>query len=86
MSEKEKPQVKWYDEDEPKIQKKWRPAIAWMYIGICIFDFVLSPVLMLVFFNKEWTPSTIANNGIFHWTMGAILGVYTFHFLDTDNI
>ena len=64
---------------------KWRPAMGWMYMGVCIFDFVLAPVLWAViqFWETEsandafrqWQPMTLQGAGLFHMAMGAVLGL-----------
>ena len=38
MSESEKKKEDW-------MNSKWRPMMGWMYMGVCIFDFVVTPVL-----------------------------------------
>ncbi len=70
-------------ENESLFRSGWRPALGWMYIGICIFDFVIGPFFYAWFayytkdFAKfgEWQPLTLAGGGLFHAAMGAILGV-----------
>lgn len=63
----------------------WRPAAAWVYLFICLFDFVLAPVFFGWFSwftkmdMKEWTPLTIQGGAIFHISFGAILGLYTWN-------
>jgi len=64
---------------------KWRPAMGWMYMGVCIFDFVLAPILWAViqFWDTEsandafrqWQPMTLQGAGLFHMAMGAVLGL-----------
>jgi hypothetical protein len=64
---------------------KWRPAMGWMYMGVCIFDFVLAPVLWAViqFWEtqaandafRQWQPMTLQGAGLFHMAMGAVLGL-----------
>jgi len=64
---------------------KWRPAMGWMYMGVCIFDFVLAPILWAViqFWETEaandafrqWQPMTLQGAGLFHMAMGAVLGL-----------
>ena len=64
---------------------KWRPAIGWMYMGVCIFDFVLAPILWAViqFWEtqaandafRQWQPMTLQGAGLFHMAMGAVLGL-----------
>ena len=69
-------------EPEDWMQKKWRPAMGWMYMGVCIFDFVFFPVLwsMLQALNhgqvtSQWQPLTLQGAGLFHLAMGAVLGI-----------
>lgn len=70
-------------ENESVFRSGWRPALGWMYIGICIFDFVIGPFFYAWFawytkdFAKfgEWQPLTLQGGGLFHAAMGAILGV-----------
>jgi hypothetical protein len=69
--------------EEPWYSKNWRPAMAWMYMAICVFDFVIGPFFYAWFawytkdFAKfgEWQPLTLGGGGVFHLGMGAILGV-----------
>ena len=69
--------------EEPWYVSLWRPAMAWMYMGICVFDFVLGPFFYAWFawytkdFAKfgEWQPLTLQGGGLFHAAMGGILGV-----------
>lgn len=63
--------------------RKWRPAMAWMYMAICVFDFIIGPFFYAWFawytkdFAKfgEWQPLTLMGGGLFHAAMGAIIGV-----------
>lgn len=64
------------------IDKRWRPAMAWSYMGICIFDFFAAPILWSILqvsykgnVTEAWTPLTLQGAGLFHLAMGAILGV-----------
>lgn len=51
------------------------------YMAICIFDFILAPLVNYVFFAKTgvgfipWKPLTMSDGGLFHLSMGAILGI-----------
>ena len=66
---------------EDWLTSHWRPMVAYTYICIIGFDFVLGPILFVIFasFTGEplvsWIPLTLDQGGIFHITMGAILGV-----------
>lgn len=37
---------------EPVYKKGWRPALAWSYVAICIFDFLVAPLIMMAFFGQ----------------------------------
>jgi hypothetical protein len=64
---------------------KWRPAMGWMYMVVCIFDFILFPILWAVvqFWEtsaandafRQWQPLTLQGAGLFHMAMGAVLGI-----------
>lgn len=67
---------------EPAFHKKWRPAMAWSYMVICVFDFIVAPILWSILqasykgnVTEAWTPLTLQGAGLFHLAMGAILGV-----------
>lgn len=62
--------------------RKWRPMMGWMYMGICILDFAVFPVLWSVLqayykgqVTSQWDPLTLKGAGLFHMAMGAVLGV-----------
>jgi hypothetical protein len=80
MSEEQKPEKK----DEDWMQKKWRPAMGWMYMGICTLDMAVFPVMWAVlqmFQNTsitQWQPLTLQGAGLFHIAMGAVLGIAAF--------
>ena len=65
------------------ISAKWRPMMGWMYMTVCIFDFIIFPILwtlVQVYDNQgivtaEWSPLTLKGGGLFHMAMGAVLGV-----------
>jgi hypothetical protein len=64
------------------MNSKWRPAMGWMYMIICTFDFIIFPILwsMLQAVNQgsvtiPWQPLTLQGAGLFHMAMGAIVGV-----------
>jgi hypothetical protein len=62
---------------------KWRPAMGWMYMAVCIFDFIIFPILWTLIqaydaqgsVTTEWDPLTLKGGGLFHVAMGAVLGV-----------
>lgn len=67
--------------DDDWMQKKWRPAMGWMYMIICTLDMAIFPVLwsLLQVLTKQpvtqWQPLTLQGAGLFHLAMGAVLGV-----------
>ena len=70
---------------EDWVNQKWRPAMGWMYMAVCIFDFVLFPIMftMVQFWEQEaandafrqWQPLTLIGGGLFHMAMGVVLGI-----------
>jgi hypothetical protein len=75
MSVSEKKKEDW-------MNSKWRPMMGWMYMGVCIFDFVMAPVLWSLVqalfhggVNVQWQPLTLQGAGLFHISMGAVLGL-----------
>lgn len=67
---------------ESWMNSKWRPAMGWMYMLVCITDFIIFPILwsMLQAVNQgsvtsQWQPLTLQGAGLFHIAMGAIVGV-----------
>lgn len=71
--------------DEDWLQKKWRPMMAVMYMAVCVFDFILFPIMFTIvqFWEvqavndafRQWQPITLLGGGLFHVAMGAVLGV-----------
>ena len=65
---------------------KWRPMMGWMYMTVCLFDFMLAPILWSVLqalgnhghVETQWQPITLQGAGLFHMAMGAIIGVAAF--------
>ena len=69
-------------EKEHWMNSKWRPAMGWMYMFVCFFDFVIAPVGWSVLqalekgqVNMQWQPLTLQGAGLFHLAMGAVLGL-----------
>ncbi len=68
--------------NEDWINKKWRPAMGWLYMGTCTFDFVIFPILWSVLqaaqggqVTSQWAPLTLQGAGLYHIAMGAVLGI-----------
>jgi hypothetical protein len=80
MSKETKPKEK-----DDWLQKKWRPMMAIMYMVVCVFDFILFPIMFTVvqFWEveasndafRQWQPLTLIGAGLFHMAMGAVLGI-----------
>jgi hypothetical protein len=67
---------------EDWMNTKWRPTMGWMYMIVCICDFVLFPILWSLVqvigdgkVETQWSPITLQGAGLFHMAMGAILGI-----------
>ena len=64
------------------MQSRWRPAMGFTYMIICIFDFIIAPILWSLVqalqagnVTLQWSPLTLIAGGFFHIAMGAVLGV-----------
>lgn len=70
--------------DEDWMQKKWRPAMGWMYMLICTLDMGVFPVAWSILQTlqhqtiTQWQPLTLQGAGLFHLAMGAVLGIAAF--------
>ena len=77
-------EIKEVKKDEDWMQKKWRPAMGWMYMVVCMMDMVVFPVLwsLVQVLTKQpvsqWNPLTLQGAGLFHLAMGAVLGIAAF--------
>ena len=66
---------------ESWINSKWRPAMSWVYLVICIMDFIIFPILWTILQAAmhqkvtQWEPITLDGAGLLHLSFGAILGV-----------
>ena len=67
--------------DDDWLQRKWRPAMAVMYMVICTLDMAVFPVIwsLTQVITKQpitqWQPLTLQGAGLFHLAMGAVLGI-----------
>lgn len=62
------------------VKTYWRPAMGWLYMLICAFDFIIAPVLTMTLPLAKsgyvpWQSLTLSNGGLFHLAMGAIIGL-----------
>lgn len=61
--------------------KYWRPAMAWQYTAVCLFDFLLAPLLTAMYYKwagepyVPWLPITLKEGGFYHMSMMAIVGI-----------
>jgi hypothetical protein len=69
-------------ESESWINKRWRPAMGWMYMAVCTFDFILFPIAWSILqsvaqgsITTPWQPISLQGAGLFHIAMGAVLGI-----------
>ena len=68
-------------EEEAWIKKYWRPFMAWQYAAVCVFDFIVAPMLTMLYFHHTgtayvpWQPLTLKESGFYHLSMAAIIGV-----------
>lgn len=60
----------------------WRPLMAITYMATIWFDFIIGPVVfnVLQYWNAgqavtSWTSLTLQGGGLYHISMGAILGI-----------
>jgi len=74
--------VKHDKESEDWINKKWRPAMGWMYMAVCVTDFIIFPIAWSVLqaatngsVTTPWQPISLQGAGLFHIAMGAVLGI-----------
>lgn len=72
--------------NEHWMKSYWRPAAGWVYLIICISDFVIFPLLSMIIpvvakgFGVDiaytpWVSITLTQGGLIHLSFGAILGV-----------
>lgn len=73
------------NDNEDWVNKKWRPAMGWMYMAVCIADFIVFPIAWSVLqvvskgsVTTPWQPITLQGAGLFHIAMGAVLGIAAF--------
>lgn len=79
-------QVKQTRRKEDWMTAKWRPLMGYMYMSVCIFDFIIFPILWSIVqaldpqgsVTSAWTPLTLQGAGLFHMAMGAVLGIAAF--------
>jgi len=76
-------------EEEHWMKSYWRPAMGWLYMVICLCDFIVFPIIamfMPVFLKGlgvplqyvPWQSLTLSNGGLIHLAFGAILGITSY--------
>ena len=82
MSEEVKVMSASEQKKEDWMNSKWRPMMGWMYMLVCVCDFVLFPILWSLVqtiadgkVESQWQPITLQGAGLFHIAMGAVLGI-----------
>lgn len=66
------------------IRSHWRPMMAFVYMAVVIFDFIVGPIFWSIVqiyggsVALQWTPLTLISGGVFHAAMGAVLGISAF--------
>ena len=67
------------------INNKYRPAMGWVYMCICIFDFILAPILWTIIqaflhgsIANQWAPLSLGGGGLLHVAFGAVIGISAF--------
>lgn len=74
MAKKQKDSESW-------IKQYWRPIMAYQYTAVCLFDFLIGPILTMIFFKLtggqyvQWKPLTLQEGGFYHLSMAAVVGV-----------
>jgi len=72
--------------EEGWVKSMWRPAMGWLYMLICLMDFVVFPAIAMflpvmlkgigiTMQYAAWQSLTLSNGGLIHMAFGAILGV-----------
>jgi hypothetical protein len=72
--------------EEHWIKSYWRPAMGWLYMLICLMDFVVFPALTMILpgilkgfgvaiIYTPWQSLSLSSGGLIHLSFAAILGV-----------
>ena len=71
-------------QQEDWIRSHWRPMMAFVYMAVVIFDFIVGPIFWSIIqiyggsVAIQWSPLTLISGGVFHAAMGAVLGISAF--------
>jgi len=67
-------------EYEDWLTSHWRPAVAYSYVAIILFDFIFGAILFTAYATATgnplvvWESLTLGQGGMFHLAIGAVLG------------
>ena len=74
-------------QQENWLKTYWRPMMGWLYMLICLMDFVVFPIFAMILpvilksagviktDYVPWQSLTLSNGGLLHLAFGAILGI-----------
>lgn len=63
---------------------RWRPAMAWLFAGLVVYDFMVMPIFWLFLIKlvggpfSTWTPLSLQSGGLVYMVFGVVLGLYTY--------
>jgi hypothetical protein len=69
------------EKEDHWLKTYWRPAMAWQYLVVCLFDFLFAPILtgwyswLAGITYAPWSPITLGDGGFYHMAMAAIVGI-----------
>lgn len=69
---------------EPTWVNRWREIVAFAFVIITIYDFVLAPIItqvLVAVFKANltaWTPNTLQSGGMFYVAFATILGISSY--------
>jgi hypothetical protein len=76
------------NKNESPWKTNWRPAMGWLYLAVCVCDFIIFPIMFTIvqFWEigatndifRQWNPITLSGAGFFHIAMGAVLGITSY--------
>ena len=61
------------------IKTYWRPALGWLYVALIMFDFILAPIMMVIYAGVTgtpvvvWRPLSLEGGGLVHLSLGSIV-------------
>ena len=78
--------------NEGWFKSTWRPALGWVYVSICLFDFIIAPIMWSIAqgyaiietdtnqasLTQQWEPLTLKGGGLLHIAFGSVIGVTSY--------